>query len=106
MSNYELVVIVDAHLPQEQKDAIQKEVSDAVAKAGGRATKSLVWFEKQKMSFPIKKTAEGTYFLFDIECHPSGIGAISTALRLNERILRSAIYVAEGQKVSDESGMR
>ena len=92
---YELVIIVDALLPQEQKEAISKEVVDSVTKAGGNVINSKVWLEKQKFSFRIKKINEGTYYLINFEAETPVIADLRQKLRLNERVLRFLISQVE-----------
>ena len=53
---YELVVIVDAKLTNEVKEAVRKEVTDAINKHGGKVINSQVWLEKHKLTFQIKKS--------------------------------------------------
>ena len=67
MAKYELVVIVDATIPQEEKDVIVKDASDAIAKCEGNVINSQVWVDKQKFFFQMKKRTEGTYYLINFE---------------------------------------
>ena len=92
---YELMVIVDARLNEEEKDAIFKEVADVVTKSGGKLINSQVWLEKHKLAFEIKKCREGTYYLVNFEADGIVNDKIKSALKLNERVLRSAISKAE-----------
>ena len=95
MDKYELVVIVDAALPQADKEAVVKEAAESITKTGGQIILNQVWFKKQKMSFRLKKVIEGTYYLITFETARAGIAAIRQTLRLNERILRSLITRVE-----------
>jgi small subunit ribosomal protein S6 len=88
MNKYELAVVVDAALPQEQKESVIKEVVDAIAKSGGKLINSQVWIEKHKLSFRLKKCWEATYYLLNVECPSSAVLPLQKILRVNERILR------------------
>ena len=88
MKKYELVVIVDAKLNSDDKQAVVKEVTDAINKTASKVINSQVWFEKQKMFFPINKCQEGTYYLINFEAKADAISKIKAVLRVNERILR------------------
>ena len=55
----------------------------------------LVWFDKQKFTFPIKKKKEGTYYLVNFEANSTSVAKMNTTLRLNERVLRFAIMGVE-----------
>lgn len=92
---YELVVIVDAHASSEEKEALRKEAADIVTKAGGKVINSQVWIEKHRMSFPIKKRGDGTYYLINFEAEASAAAKIRTNLKLNEKVLRFEIMRAE-----------
>src|SRR5580698_11070534 len=88
MNKYELVYIVDAHAPQGTKDDVAKQVADALAKTEIKVINSQMWLDRHKMSFPIQKIGEGTYYLLNLEAKTSSIAKLQTILRLNEQILR------------------
>ncbi len=92
---YELMVIVDAKLTKEEKDAICKEATDAVDKVGGKVSNNEIWNEKLKLTFPIKKRNEGTYYLINFESEGKEADKIRPILRLKEKILRFAITKIE-----------
>ena len=91
MRKYELVLILDAHLGNEAKEEICKEVRDIVQKQGGKVINSQVWLEKHRMTFEIKKCKDGAYYLINYEGDPSVNAKIESVLRLNEKILRYAV---------------
>lgn len=91
LRKYELMIIVDAKLANEEKETVRREATEIVTKAGGKIINSQTWLEKQKFSFAIKKCAEGTYYLINFEGEGVVIGPIRSDLRLNERILRFAV---------------
>ena len=89
MNKYEFVYIVDAHAPQSTKDEIAKQVADVAAKAEVKVAGTQVWLERHKMSFPIQKVMEGTYYLLNIEAQSgTNINKMHSLLRINEQILR------------------
>lgn len=85
---YELIVIVDAKLTNEVKEAIRKEVTDEINKRDGKVINSQVWLEKQKLTFPIKKCSEGTYYIVNFEGASDIVENVKPHLKLNEQILR------------------
>ena len=85
---YELVLIVDAKLTNESKEAVRKEVAEAINKHGGKVINSQVWLEKQRLTFQIKKCGEGTYYLINFEGEGDVADKVKTGLRLNEKVLR------------------
>ncbi|HLF18252.1 MAG TPA: 30S ribosomal protein S6 [Candidatus Omnitrophota bacterium] len=90
MRKYELMAIIDAKLAQEEKDRIFKEVADIISQNGGKVINSQVWLEKHRLTFPIKKCKEGTYYLVNFESDGSINEKVRSLLKLNERILRFA----------------
>ena len=99
MNKYELVYIIDAHAPQSTKDEIAKQVSDALAKAEIKLVNSQLWLDRHKMSFPIQKIIEGSYYLLNLEAKSSSIAKLQSSLRINEQILRFMTVRAEAPKV-------
>ena len=100
MNKYELVYIVDAHAAQGTKDEIAKQVADALAKSEIKLVNSQMWLDRHKMSFPIQKIAEGTYYLVNLEAKTSSIAKLQTLLRLNEQILRFLTVRADAPKAA------
>jgi len=99
MNKYELVYIVDAHAPQGTKDEIAKQVADSLAKAEIKVVNNQMWLDRHKMSFPIQKIMEGTYYLLSLEAKSSSIAKLQSSLRLNEQILRFITVKADAPKV-------
>jgi len=88
MNKYELVYIVDAHAPQSTKDDIAKQVADSLSKSEIKLVNSQLWLERHKMSFPIQKIIEGSYYLLNVEAKTSSIAKLNSILRINEQVLR------------------
>ena len=99
MNKYELVYIIDAHAAQGTKDEIAKQVADSVAKAEIKLVSSQMWLDRHKMSFPIQKIAEGTYYLLNLEAKASSVAKLQSSLRLNEQLLRFMTVRADAPKV-------
>ena len=88
MNKYELVYIVDAHASQTTKEEIAKQIVDTATKSEVKVINTQVWLEKHKMSFPINKIWEGTYFMLNLEAKSTAINKMQGLLRINEQILR------------------
>ncbi len=91
MNKYELALVVDVALAQEQKDSVIKEVTDAIVKSGGKMINNQVWIERHKLNFRLKKCWEATYYLLNLECPASAVLPLQKILRVNERVLRFLI---------------
>ena len=88
MNKYELVYIIDAHAPQTTKDDVAKQVAEALAKSEIKLVNSQLWLDRHKMSFPIQKVIEGSYYLLNLEAKSSSVAKLQSILRINEQILR------------------
>jgi small subunit ribosomal protein S6 len=96
MNKYELVYIIDAHAPQNTKDEIAKQVADSLVKNDIKLVNKQMWLDRHKMSFPIQKIIEGTYYLLNFEANSLSITKLQSILRLNEQILRFLTVRVEG----------
>jgi ribosomal protein S6 len=100
MNKYELIYIVDARLSDAEKGEIAKLVADMIAKAGGKIVNAAVWFERQKMSFPIGKVIEGTYYLLNVDGNPAEMAKLRREMQISERVLRFLIIKVEPAKAA------
>ena len=98
MNKYELIYLVDARLPDAEKAETAKYMADLVAKMGGKVINAAVWFDKQRMSFPLKKAWEATYYLLNIEGKATEMAKLRRELQISERILRFLIIRVEAKK--------
>ncbi|MBF0619078.1 MAG: 30S ribosomal protein S6 [Candidatus Omnitrophica bacterium] len=94
MSKYELIYILDARASDAEKAEISKQVTDTVAKIGGKVINNQVWIDKQRFSFPMNKVWEGTYYLMNIEINGPDLNRIRRELQINERLLRFLLVKA------------
>ncbi|HQP10161.1 MAG TPA: 30S ribosomal protein S6 [Candidatus Omnitrophota bacterium] len=88
LRKYELVIIVDAKLTSDAKEAVRKEATEMIKKFGGKVINSQVWLERHKLAFVIKKCNEGTYYVINFEGASSIIAEIKPLLSIHEKILR------------------
>ncbi len=94
LRKYELMIIVDARLTNEERESVWKEVMEIVNKGGGKVVNSRVWLERHKLAFSIKKCREGTYYLINMEGPGTLVEKIRSLLKNYEKVLRfSVIYV-------------
>ena len=98
MNKYELVYIIDAHAPQTTKDDVAKQVAEALAKSEIKLVNSQLWLDRHKMSFPIQKVIEGSYYLLNLEAKSSSVAKLQSILRINEQILRFMTVRADAPK--------
>ncbi len=95
MNKYEVMIIVDSKITNEEKEAIFKDAAETVTKSGGHVINSQIFLDKHRMTFRIKKCTDGTYYLINFEDDGAAIAKIRQTLRLNEKVLRFVIVNVE-----------
>ena len=88
MNKYEAMFIVKPDLSEEERKTLFQQINDAGVKYGGTVTQGALWAERKKLFFPIKKHAEGVYYLLNFSVNPLAIKDIRHVYKLNENILR------------------
>jgi ribosomal protein S6 len=94
MNKYEAMFIVKADLSEDDKKALQSQITETVVKLNGSGVQIAVWAERRKLAFTIKRQVEGTYWLMHFMIPPSAIAKLKELFRLNEQILRALITSA------------
>lgn len=87
MRDYELVLIINPEIPEEEVPAHIDKVSEFITARGGTITEVNRW-GKRKMSYPINHFREGNYVLTRFKTEPGMTAALEANLRISEKILR------------------
>jgi len=87
MVNYELMMIVDPTLSDEERTAKIDVVKSILDKAGAKITNEDVWGDK-KLAYKINKQEKAFYVLYTIELDGTKIAEISKEMNLNRSIWR------------------
>lgn len=95
MVKYEMVFILDARLTDGEKAEISRQITDNVAKHGGKMLDCAVWLDKHRFSFPMNKVWDGTYYMAHFEMKGPDVAKIRRDLHINERVLRFQIFRPE-----------
>jgi len=90
MNSYECMIIVKPDLGKEDADKLLAHIKDIIAKNKG-SIDDVKELGKQRMSYYIKKYAEGFYYLVCFHADASGIDKMKKAFALSEAILRVLI---------------
>ncbi|MFA5287376.1 MAG: 30S ribosomal protein S6 [Candidatus Omnitrophota bacterium] len=91
MNKYEVMFIVRPDLSEEDKKGLFQQINDVITKNNGTVAQGALWADKKKLFFPIKKYAEGVYYLLSFSLNPLAIKDMRHAYKLNENILRILI---------------
>jgi len=98
MNDYEAMFLVNSKLDEKSTEAVCEQIKEAITKNKGDIVSAQVWAEKRKLTFPIKKNTDATYYLVNFKLKASLLDTIKGAYRLNEDILRMLILKLEEVK--------
>lgn len=91
MNKYEAMFIVKPDLSEDERKTLFQQISDVVSKRSGIVASAVIWAEKKKLSFSIKKCHEGIYYLVNFDAAPESIKEMNNTYKLNDNILRILI---------------
>lgn len=94
MTNYELMLIIDPQLSDDDTTANLEEVKGFITQVGGKVTSEDIWGDK-KLAYKINKSDRGYYALYQIELDGTQIKEINTKMNLNTNIWRYAFVKIE-----------
>ncbi len=92
MAKYELVVIFDPFLQEQEHAAEVEKAQEQVVRRGGTITNTDVW-GRRRMAYPIQKKLEGYYVVisFEGEIEAANLHELERSMRLNEKCLREML---------------
>jgi small subunit ribosomal protein S6 len=91
--HYELMIILDPEL-EERTIAPSLDRFLTVVTSSGGTVKTEIW-GRRRLSYEIKKNAEGIYAIVDIQAEPSAVAELDRQLNLNESVLRTKLMRPE-----------
>lgn len=87
MVNYELMLIVNPTISEEERNASVDELKALLAKNEVKIEKEDVWWDK-KLAYKINKSDRGFYILLDLDMDGKTIKDMSKTINLNKNIWR------------------
>lgn len=87
MANYELMLIIDSKLTEEERTESINELKASFEKFSVKVEKEDVWGDK-KLAYKINKTDRGFYILYDLELDGKIIKPLSESINLNRPVVR------------------
>ncbi len=90
MRPYEVVIILDAGLEEEQIKAVLDRTVATISDAGGSPGKLERW-GKRRFAYELKHRWEGYYALLECRAEPSVMIALDRQLRLTDGVLRHKV---------------
>ncbi len=87
MHEYELVVVMNPEIPEDEVPAAIDRVTAAVTSRGGEVHEVQPW-GRRKLAYPIRRHMEGNYLLTTIRLDPSRTHDLESNFMISEDILR------------------
>ncbi|MDX6203087.1 MAG: small subunit ribosomal protein [Frankiales bacterium] len=94
MRRYELMIILDPDLEERTVAPSLDQFLNVVRQGGGSVEKVDIW-GRRRLSFEIKKKAEGIYAVIDLTAEPVTVKELDRQLNLNESVLRTKLLRPE-----------
>ena len=88
--DYELALIVDTQLSDEDVDETVKRYETLLGEQGAQVVNVDRWGSR-KLAYEIRKRQQGDYTFFLFQAEPANIEAIDRACRLDEAVLRHLV---------------
>jgi small subunit ribosomal protein S6 len=94
MRRYELMIILDPDLEERTVAPSLDTFMNVIRQGGGTVEKVDIW-GRRRLSFEIKKKAEGIYAVVDLTAEPATVKELDRQLNLNESVLRTKVLRPE-----------
>lgn len=95
MRDYELMVIVNPEIPDEEVGPAVERVHQLIGTRGGEVTQVDNW-GRRKLAYPIDRHLEGTYVLTRCSVDPAAVREIEARLNISEEVIRHLFLRKEG----------
>ena len=87
VTDYEILLLLDAELPEERHEEIVARARDLIERGGGRFDAHDVW-GRRKLAFEIDRKAEGAYHLLTFGAEAATLDEVSRVLKITDGVLR------------------
>lgn len=88
--HYELLYLVTANYTEDELVPIKEKVKDLLKKFGGEVT-SEDSLGKKKLAYPINKSFQGYYLIYEFDLEGSKLAELDKNLRMTNELLRHTI---------------
>jgi small subunit ribosomal protein S6 len=87
MTEYEILLLLDAELPEERQEGIVARARELIERAGGQFAAHDVW-GRRRLAYEIDRKAEGAYHLLTFSSEPAALDEVSRVLKITDGVLR------------------
>ena len=99
MRHYEIMIILNPDLEERTVSPLLEQYLNVVRTAGGSVEKVDVW-GRRRLSYEIKKHAEGIYALLDLNSSSDAVKELDRQLSLQETVLRTTVMRREVKRAA------
>jgi len=99
--DYELGIVINPEVGDEQARAIVERVAQIITNNRGQVVRVNAW-GRRRMAYPIQRFRDGLYFFYDLILDPSTIAEIERNIRVNEDIIRHLMKVRDSRVVAQQ----
>ncbi len=90
MSKYELAVVLNAKIEDEERAKVLEKVKGYVTRFGGQISDVEEW-GKKKLAYDVQKMSEGYYYFIHFEAETSAPAEIENRVRIMDNVMRFLI---------------
>ncbi|MBI4308415.1 MAG: 30S ribosomal protein S6 [Chloroflexi bacterium] len=94
MRDYELVMILNPNVPDEEVPGTVEKVTRVVTEKGGTLTEVKPW-GRRRLAYPIQHQREGVYVLAYLKMEPKVATQLENQIRVTEEVMRHLLVYAE-----------
>lgn len=87
MNKYELALVVNAKIEDEERVATLEETKDIITRFGGTVTNVEDW-GKKKLAYEIQKMKEGYYYFIQFDADSTVPNEVEKRVRIMEKVIR------------------
>lgn len=99
--DYELGIIINPDVGDDQARAIVDRVTQTVAGSDGQVVRVNAW-GRRRLAYPIEHHRDGLYFYFDLILEPETTAELERTLRVNEDIMRHLLKSRDARVVAQQ----
>ena len=94
MNKYELTLVVNAKIEDDERAAAIEKVQGYITRFGGTVTNVDEW-GKKRLAYEIQKMKEGFYYFIQFEAESSAPAEIESRIRIMDNVLRYLVVKNE-----------
>lgn len=99
MRQYELYLVIDAEVEEEDANALVERMTQLISAGDGETTGEVTKVEargRRRLTYSVKKKSEGQDVLLYFQTPPQALTEMERVLKLDERVLRYLLVRADG----------